>query len=173
MRNLLVIITVFIALTLILTSCYSNQGKDVSSFIKYAPPMKDLVSGKTINLNDYSNKLLVLEFFETWCPACNTAIPELNKFYKSINENNKTKNNVAFFSILSPSSGDEKSIKEFIKNKKIEYPVLLEEKQQLSYNLEVKYIPTLFFIKDSKIVYSKVGPSQSTVLMNELLKFVK
>ncbi|MCS7243948.1 MAG: TlpA disulfide reductase family protein [Candidatus Calescibacterium sp.] len=151
----------------------ASQNQDVSNFIKYSPSMKDIVSGKEINLKDYLNKVMVLEFFETWCPACVKAIPELNKFYSNIQSDQKLKDNVVFYSILSSSSGDEKSIKDFIKSRGIKYPVLFETKPQLSYNLGVKFIPTLFIIKEGKVVYSKVGSEKADVLTKNLLNFVK
>ncbi|MCX7758485.1 MAG: TlpA family protein disulfide reductase [bacterium] len=151
----------------------ASQNQDVSNFIKYSPAMKDIISGKDVNLKEYIDKVMVLEFFETWCPACVKAIPELNKFYSNIQSDQKLKDNVVFYSILSSSSGDEKSIKDFIKSRGIKYPVLFEAKPQLSYNLGVKFIPTLFIIKEGKVVYSKVGSEKADVLTKNLLNFVK
>lgn len=172
MKRVLVVVSGLILLLLFFFGGYI-QSQDVSNYIKDAPPMKNVVTGKEIKLSDYINKVLVLEFFETWCPACNHAIPELIKFYQEIQNNSNLRNKVVFFSIVSPSSGDEKYIKEFIKSKGISYPVLLELKPQLSYKLGVRYIPTLFVIKDRKIVYSKIGPEQAQILMQNLLKFIK
>ncbi|MFN4219541.1 MAG: TlpA family protein disulfide reductase [bacterium] len=152
---------------------WNTNGQDVSNYIKYAPPMKDMVTGKEVLLKDYMDKIIVLEFFETWCPACVRSIPELNKFYQNLQSNSKLKDKVLFFSVLSSSSGDERSIKEFIKSKNIVYPVLMEEKPQLSYNLGVRYIPTIFIIKEGKVVYSKVGGDKAEVLIQNLEKFVK
>lgn len=168
---------IFIALFIVLISFLIfvinyNQvsSKEVSNYIKYAPEMKDVLTKKQVSLKDYEDKVLVLEFFETWCPACVSAIPELNKFYSIIQSDKDLNEKVKFFSILSSSSGDENYITEFIKSKGIKYPVLLEVKPQLSYNLGVRYIPTLFVIKDGKIVYSKVGPEKAEKLIENLRK---
>lgn len=172
MRKAMVLIVVAIII-LVLNFGISSQGQDVSNFIKYAPAMKDLSSGKEVHLKDHLDKVMVLEFFETWCPSCIRAIPELNKLYSNIQNDTKLRNKVVFYSILSSSSGDEKSIKEFIKNRRISYPVLFEAKPQLSYNLGVKYIPTIFVINQGKVVYTKVGFETSDVLTKALLEFVK
>lgn len=174
MNNFIMIRFIFAILLFCIFSVFVySQNIDVSNYIKYSPAMKDMLTDKEVFLKDYLNKVMVLEFFETWCPACNKAIPELNKFYSNIQNDPKLKNNVVFFSILSSSSGDEKYIKEFIKSRGIEYNVLYETKPQLSYNLGVKFIPTLFIIKNGVMVYSKIGPENGDVLTKKLLEFVK
>lgn len=171
MRRFLIVILAIFVIYLFVGG--NIKGQDVSNYIKYAPPMKDVVTDKEVLLKNHMDKVLILEFFEVQCPACNRAIPELNKFYQNIQNDKNLRDKVLFFSILSPASGSEKSIEEFIKSKNIIYPVLMEEKPQLSYNLGVRYIPTFFIIKGGKVVYSKVGVEKAEVLIENLKKIVE
>ncbi|MFC1576396.1 TlpA disulfide reductase family protein [Candidatus Omnitrophota bacterium] len=44
------------------------------------------INGKTVKLSDYSGKVILLNFFATWCPPCRTEMPdfeELQKEYKN------------------------------------------------------------------------------------------
>src|SRR5690606_33173060 len=36
----------------------------------------------TITLDDYRGKLIILDFWATWCSACISAMPEANKLFK-------------------------------------------------------------------------------------------
>lgn len=174
-RYSLVLLFLVLLISVIFTiNTYSNQsGQDVSNYIKYAPTMKDLKNDKTVVLKDYMDKVMVIEFFETWCPSCQRAIPELNEFYKKLDSDPNLKSKVVFFSILSKSSGSEKSIREFINQKNIKYPILLDESGRLAYNMSVRYIPTIFIVKDGKVAYSNIGVESVSKLLSEVNKVVK
>ena len=42
-------------------------------------PIFEDFSGKKINLSDYSGKLLVINFWATWCAPCKKEMPSLDK----------------------------------------------------------------------------------------------
>ena len=43
--------------------------------------LKDL-SQKKVKLADFKGKVVILNFFATWCPPCRAEIPELIKLYR-------------------------------------------------------------------------------------------
>jgi len=45
-------------------------------------------SGNEIHLKDYSEKLLVINFWATWCPSCKKEMPSLDSFYQDNNFEN-------------------------------------------------------------------------------------
>jgi peroxiredoxin len=171
-----IILLVFLAFIILLL--FNNNNKVNSSnyleVIKNAPPMLDLTNNKKIKLSGYVGKYMVLEVWETWCPACKSSIPELIKFNETYPNLKKLKDNVVFFSFLSNSSGNNNDIIDFIKQNGINYPVLLDNNYYIAKNFGVRYIPSLFIIdKEGNLKYSKVGPEASNVLQTELLKMLK
>lgn len=54
---------------------------------KVAAPLFSVSSinypGKVISLKDYRGKVVLLNFFGTWCPPCKAEIPAVEKFYES------------------------------------------------------------------------------------------
>lgn len=51
--------------------------------VRVAPDfiLKDL-SQKKVRLSDYKGKVVILNFFATWCPPCRAEIPDLIKLYR-------------------------------------------------------------------------------------------
>jgi thiol-disulfide isomerase/thioredoxin len=42
-----------------------------------------MLSGGTISLEDLQGKIVLIDFWATWCPPCVREIPELNAFYSA------------------------------------------------------------------------------------------
>jgi thiol-disulfide isomerase/thioredoxin len=170
-------IILLVCLAFIILLLNNNSKVNSSNYleiIKNAPAMLDLTNNKEVKLKDYIGKYMVLEVWETWCPACKKSIPELIKFNQNYPKLNKLKNNVVFFSFLSNSSGSNNDIINFIKQNGINYPVLLDNNYYIGKNFGAKYIPSLFIVdKDGNLRYTKVGPETSSILQAELLKMIK
>jgi len=181
MRKNLNLFLVFLSLIIILSTILffvsSNNRVNASNYlevIKNAPAMLDLTNNKEVKLKDYIGKYMVLEVWETWCPACKKSIPELIKFNQDYPKINSLKDNVVFFSFLSNSSGSNNDIINFIKQNGINYPVLLDNNYYIGKNFGVRYIPSIFIVdKDGNLRYTKVGPEASSILQAELLKMIK
>src|SRR5512135_2008759 len=65
-----------------LVSCSrSDTGKEKSSASRAEGVAPDFVlkdiEGKDVHLSDYKGKLVLLEFWATWCPPCKATIPDL------------------------------------------------------------------------------------------------
>ena len=60
----------------------SLKGVPTETNLLYAIELQDL-SKKTLTLQNYKNKLLIINFWATWCAPCREEIPELNEFYKN------------------------------------------------------------------------------------------
>ncbi len=45
--------------------------------------LKDL-NGKTVSLSAFKGKVVLLNFFATWCPPCRAEMPALNKLYHTL-----------------------------------------------------------------------------------------
>lgn len=83
--------------------------------------LKDLMTGKTVSLSDFQGKKIVmLEFWATWCDICKREMPNLVKLHAAW----KPKG-FELLSIVLPS-GNVNDIKKIITDKKLNYPSLLD-----------------------------------------------
>jgi thiol-disulfide isomerase/thioredoxin len=126
------------------------------------------VDGKTIKLSDYKGKVVIIDFWATWCPPCRRGIPDLVSIQKEF------KDKVVIIGI---SLDGEKTINDvpgFIKDYGINYPVVYgNEKVVVDYG-NIQSIPTAFVIdKNGKIVDSHVGLVPIETYTNKIKELLK
>ena len=77
------------------------------------------LSGERVQLEEFRGRILLLDFWATWCPPCVIEIPELNAFYASERDRG-----VALLAI-SVDEEDRETIDAWVREKGVEYPVAL------------------------------------------------
>jgi peroxiredoxin len=129
--------------------------------------LKDLQS-KKVNLSDFHGKVVLLNFFATWCSPCRIEIPELVK----IHQKNKNKNFV-LLGISLDMDAVPFMIKSFAKEMKIPYPILIGT-PEVAEQYQVSGVPvTLVINKEGKIQKRFLGlvhPDQIEKAINDLLE---
>jgi len=109
-------------------------------------------NGIQVALADYKGKVVLLNFWATWCGPCKIEIPwfiEFNKAYKDRG-----------FAVLGVSMDDDgwKSVKPYLAEKRIAYPVVVgNDRVSKSYG-DVDSLPTTFIIdRDGKVAFVHMG----------------
>lgn len=134
-----------------LASC-KQGGKTISPKKKYKIDkltLKDQ-NNKPYNWEDYKDKTVILHFWQTDCIACRNELKELKVVYKHYNQN---KDEVILLSIVSPELEHKKksTIIDFIEQKKINFPVLIDETGEFFEKFEIISYPSTFIVKDSTL----------------------
>lgn len=117
--------------------------------------LKDVMTGKTVALSEFAGKKVVmLEFWATWCDICKREMPKLVKFQSDWKDKG-----FEILSIVLPS-GNVDDIRKIARDKKLNYAVLLDADLNVatkSYGLAGP-IPLKVVIDHKGIVrYSHVG----------------
>jgi len=109
------------------------------------------VDGKTVNLSDYrGKKVVILDFWATWCGPCRAAMPLIQSFYE------KNKKHVEVLSINEQETAER--VAAFIKQTGYTYRVLLDKDGKVESSYRVYGIPTLFVIdKEGDLRHKSVG----------------
>ncbi|MCL4305334.1 redoxin domain-containing protein [bacterium] len=128
------------------------------------------MGGGTVKLSDLRGKVVVLDFWATWCGPCKLTMPLLDKFYK---ENGG--GNVEVYAVNVWERGGTDKVEPFIKNAGYSLPVLFGT-NELAEAYSVRGIPTMFVIdKDGKIAHRHVGynPQMVQVLTAQTAELLK
>jgi thiol-disulfide isomerase/thioredoxin len=120
------------------------------------------LGGRTVTLGDYKGKIVLLNFWATWCDSCKEELPALNALYK------RRKGD---FELLAASvdQGGRKDVMAFVAAHDPAFPVLLADlATQQAYG--VRDLPTSFLIApDGRIARRYLGPIDPAVLENDIL----
>src|SRR6266446_498431 len=152
--------TMLLALAAILVSCSRSRPSVTSSETgKIAPDfaLKDS-TGATVKLSDYRGKVVLLNFWATWCGPCKIEIPWFIEFEKTYGGRG--------FAVLGVSEDEDgwATVKPYIEQKLVNYRVAVDDGGTAKKFGGVDALPTTLLIdRDGKIAAEHVGlTSKST-----------
>ncbi len=124
--------------------------------------LKDL-NGTPVTLSLLKGKVVIVDFWATWCGPCKMSFPYLQKVYEKYQGNESVK----FLAVntwerLKDYDAQLVNAKKFIEDNKYTFPVLIDEKNDDQFmvisNYDVDGIPTKFLIdKKGNIAFKSVG----------------
>ena len=125
------------------------------------------LDGSTIKLSSLKGKVVLLDFWATWCPPCRKMIPELKKVYS------KYKNKGVEIIGISMDEGNISTIKSFVDNTGINYPIVRGDHALSKAYGYINAIPTSFIIDKAGVIRNKHTGFQSAedmeTIINDLL----
>jgi thiol-disulfide isomerase/thioredoxin len=132
-----------------------------------APPISLIdIEGKKLDLADYKGKVVVLDFWATWCGPCRIEIPGLIEM--------QSKYASRGFSVIGISMDDESgSVVEFYKEFKMNYPVAVGNQRVGEIYGGIFGLPTTFLIgRDGRIYAKHTGAPDPAVIEEEVLQLL-
>ena len=105
--------------------------------------------GKTWTLRDLRGKVVLVNFWATWCPPCRKEMPDLETLYRRFGPQGLV--------ILGISDEEAAKVKPFISQQKVTYPVLLDPSRKVNELFQIEGIPkTFIYDRDGKIVAQSI-----------------
>ncbi len=114
------------------------------------------LDGERVKLSDLRGKVVLVNFWATWCPPCRREIPDLSRIHTDYEEQGLVVLGISWDEL----TADE--IKDFADNYKMTYPILYGTQSELiqvgrAYNWE-GYLPTTYVIdREGNLVDTYIG----------------
>ncbi len=151
--------TIAIALILAITitfamSCKDRTPRSVKG--KGADFILEDLSGNEVSLKDFRGKVVMLEFWATWCPPCRASVPELIDLHERFQGRD--------FALIAISLDNSKSaVKDFVDEFNIPYIMLMND-GGVDEQYGVFSIPTSFIVgRDGKVVSKHAGYGEGMI----------
>jgi peroxiredoxin len=115
--------------------------------------LKD-VFGNTISLSNFRGKVVFLNFWATWCPACVIEMPSMQKLHRRFKDKN-------FVMVAINSQETNAQVKSFFDKYKLSFAALLDSSGEVGTWFDVNALPTTFVLdKEGRIIGRALGPRQ-------------
>ncbi len=105
--------------------------------------------GNTWRLKDQRGKVVLVNFWATWCPPCRKEMPDLEGLYEKFEARG--------FVVLAISDEDAGKVSKFLSERNITYPVLLDPGRKVNEEFQIEGIPKSFvYDRDGKLVAQSI-----------------
>ena len=135
----------------------SQQAQAGTSYETNPVPAPDLtletMDGRQINLADQNGKVILVNFWATWCAPCRREIPDLINLYSEMKDEG-----LMIVGIAVDQEGA-KVVKPYVQKQDINYPIVLDPDQSTEKHFDAMYgLPTTYVVNtEGKIVRRVLG----------------
>ncbi|WP_400247818.1 TlpA disulfide reductase family protein [Niallia sp. JL1B1071] len=142
-------IMVLMAMFIITTPNDVMQAKNGLNIGEKAPNFTlENLNGNKVQLSDFKGKSVMINFWTTWCPPCKKEMLDIETFSKE-----KRKDWVVL--AVNVDGGNEAGVRQFVQERKLTFPVLMDEKEEVANQYHILSIPTTYFLNNEGIIIHK------------------
>ena len=138
----------------LLFACSRRAGEDAKGPLSVgveagllAPDfMAKNLRGGTASLSQYRGKVVLINFWATWCGPCKLEMPSMQALYRSYSRGD--------FEILAVSidTGGELPVRLFVKDFGFSFPVLMDSQFEVNDRYQVRVVPTSILVDRKGVV---------------------
>lgn len=161
-----------ISVILVLGSVFCQSEKSHNLIGEKSPDFSLItLDGEEVTLSQFKDKVVILNFWASWCGPCHMEIPDFIKMYKKYKKDGLEIIGVTLV------SGTTEQIRSFVKVHEINYIILTSDEKYLQ-DLADQYggirgIPTTFLIDRKGIIRNMwVGARTKEIFISEMKKYL-
>ena len=150
-------------LTAVLLGCGSGTPPRGAQLAQPAPEMQGTtLDGRALRLSEFRGRVVLLNFWATWCPPCVEEMPDLQQVADDLGPQGVTVLG------LSADVGDPEHVTTFLHRHHITYPVIIADESTVS-AYGVTMLPTTFLIDQQGLVRHRyLGPRGRRFLAEDI-----
>jgi cytochrome c biogenesis protein CcmG/thiol:disulfide interchange protein DsbE len=143
-----------------------QQTQRSSNLVGQQAPDFSLVTmdGQTINKASLSGKIVVMNFWASWCQPCKDEAALLEESWQSV----KSDGDVVFFGVV--YADIQNNAQKFLQTNAITYPNGMDNGSELAKAYRVRGVPETFILdREGRIAVIQIGPFQSSAELVSIL----
>jgi peroxiredoxin len=110
------------------------------------------LNGTPRQLSDFRGKVVLLNFFATWCPPCRDEMPSLDQLFQTYRNRD-----FVVLAVAGDTKGQE-VVEPFVEKYELTFPVVLDAEGAVADQYQVRGIPAIFlFDQQGKVAGTTVG----------------
>ncbi len=151
MRRIFTLLMFFLIFSPLFLAQHAALAESAEESLKPAPvfTLSD-INGKKVSLSDFKGKVVLLNFWATWCGPCTAEMPSLNNLYSAF----KNEGFVVLAVSIDPSEGP---VRSFVSEKGILFPVLMDPDKEAYFDQYAIFaLPTSFLIDRKGMIVEKI-----------------
>ncbi len=140
--------TTLVLCLLWMTACANQRGVEVG---QVAPEFQlRNLRGGDLSLSAFRGKVVLINFWATWCGPCKAEMPSMETLYKSYKRDD--------FEIIAVSidTVGENTVRDFVERFHFTFPVVLDNQFVVNQLYEARYVPTSLLIDRKGIIRDKI-----------------
>jgi peroxiredoxin len=147
----------YLVSSVIMGSAFGQTDKDTANLLKVGSDMPEFtlqsIDGKTLTSDDLYGKVVLINFFATWCGPCNQELPLVEKDIWA-----KYKDNKDFVLVVIDREEPIDKVKPFVEKKMWTMPFYLDEKKEVYTKFANRFIPRNYlFDREGRLVLNSMG----------------
>ncbi len=118
----------------------------IAAHVNFSAPAFTLATldGKSVASSDLRGKVVLVNFWATWCPPCRSEMPDIESTYQA---------HRAEFVVLAINDAENNgAVKPFVDQFHFTFPILLDRDGAVARLFQVQALPTSFFIDRAGII---------------------
>ena len=105
------------------------------------------LNGETLSLSDFRGKVVLVNFWASWCPPCRSEMPAMQEIYQQYGPDD-----FVILAVNNTQADNLADIQNFVDERGLTFPILLDNTGQVSAAYQVRSLPTSFFIDREGII---------------------
>ena len=102
------------------------------------------IDGNSVRLDSFRGKVVLINFWATWCPFCVFEMPDMERMFKIFSGD---------LIVLAINTGESRSkVRRFVEENEISYPVLLDTEGEVTQAYRIRGMPTSYYVDRNGII---------------------
>ncbi|MBI4689102.1 MAG: TlpA family protein disulfide reductase [Nitrospirae bacterium] len=146
------------------------SGETGTTIGKYAPDfeLRD-INGKRVTLYEFKGKVVLVNFWATYCGPCISEMPSMNNLYLTFKDK-------GFVVIAVSINSSMSSVKSFAAENKLAFHIVMDLDRKVYSKFAVRGIPASFLIDKNGIIMDRIMGEEewdSSDMKNKILRLLK